>query len=154
MKMVVSKFGGSSVRDANAFIRSGNIIKETADLKLVVVSATYDTTNQLEKLASLILSNYEQAFSHLDDIVGRHLTIAKELGVYEFAEASLIGIANEIRLLAPEIAANEFVLDHHMDEIYAIGETMSSVILYAHLQKNIPHKKVILVDARDVIVTN
>lgn len=154
MKMVVSKFGGSSVRDASAFIRSGNIIKETTDLKLVVVSATYDTTNQLEKLASLILANYEEAFTHLDNIVARHLGIAKELDVLTSVEAEIISIANEIRLLAPSVAASEFVFDHHMDEIYAIGERISSVILCAYLQKSMPQKKVQLVDARDVIVTN
>lgn len=99
-KMVVSKFGGSSVRDSIAFKRSSNIIKETANLKLVVVSATYDTTNQLEKLASLFLSNYEEAFAHLDKVIERHLTIASELEVKTMVEASLQEMANEIRNLA------------------------------------------------------
>lgn len=153
-KMVVSKFGGSSVRDSIAFKRSSNIIVETANLKLVVVSATYDTTNQLEKLASLFLSNYEEAFVHLDKVIERHLTIASELEIKTMVEASLQEMANEIRNLGPQIAQQEFVLDHHMDEVYALGERMSSTILWAYLQKILPHKKVILVDARDVIVTN
>jgi aspartate kinase len=50
-KWVVSKFGGSSVKDAAAMLRCSQIIENNPLIKIVVISATQNTTNQLEFVA-------------------------------------------------------------------------------------------------------
>ena len=49
--MIVAKFGGSSVKDAAAILRCFKIVQDTPELRLVILSATYNTTNELEELA-------------------------------------------------------------------------------------------------------
>ena len=52
----VSKFGGSSMKDAVAMKRSAGIIKSHQN-QLTIVSATYGTTNELEEIMELSQGN-------------------------------------------------------------------------------------------------
>ena len=50
MGIIVSKFGGSSMKDAIAIRRSAQIAHDKGP-NIIVVSATYGTTNQLIELS-------------------------------------------------------------------------------------------------------
>jgi aspartate kinase len=79
LKVVVSKFGGSSMKDASAILRSAKI---AADHKssLVVVSATYGTTNQLIELSKIAQTGpWEKSQSIIDSIKENHRSIASDL---------------------------------------------------------------------------
>ena len=80
--MIVSKFGGSSVKDAAAMKRCADIVLNNRDIRVVILSATYNTTNNLELCAKLCLENkLDDALKNMQDMKERHYQIADELGV-------------------------------------------------------------------------
>ena len=79
-KCVVAKFGGTSVRDFLAIKNCVAIVKETPEVKVVVVSATSQTTNHLEIVADCLrLNQKEEALKAYKKIVDRHRGICSEL---------------------------------------------------------------------------
>src|ERR1700759_1984950 len=78
--MLVFKFGGASVKDANGIINLASVVKKFSGKKLlIVVSAMGKTTNALEKLTKAFVNGDE----HLHDIYGEiksyHYAIMHEL---------------------------------------------------------------------------
>jgi len=148
----VSKFGGSSVKEASAMVRCSNIIKADSSIKLAVISATYNSTNQLEKMANLSATNQQIEVEKMVELFfERHQKLAHDLGLVVDDEIRLI-IA-ELRKNLDEVANKRMLSSDMMDEIYAIGERVSSLIFAAHLDK-VLMTPVKLVDARDFIVTD
>ena len=57
---IISKFGGSSMADIQAMKRCAEVVKKRKS-NIVVVSATFGTTNQLVEICSLAeLGNWEE----------------------------------------------------------------------------------------------
>ncbi|MDD0853709.1 aspartate kinase [Halobacteriovorax sp. GB3] len=151
---IVCKFGGSSVRDAQAIERCLQIIQDTEGAKMMVVSATYDTTNQLEKLADFFLSNFEASKIYLKSILDRHKEIAVQLNINESMEMVFLGLEKEILKLGEQIASKSYLYDHNMDALYSFGERLSSHLVYFYAKELLKDRDVKFIDARKVIITN
>ena len=95
-KIKVSKFGGSSMKDALAMNRSAQVVK-THQTQMVVVSATYGTTNQLLNLIDLSLtSSWEAISQEIFQIMERHLKLSKELSGGEELSSSIHSLIEEL----------------------------------------------------------
>lgn len=155
-KVIVSKFGGSSVKDAKAMLRCVDIVKSNCDIKIVILSATYNTTNMLEQLANFSSQGREEKTNEvLQKIMKQHLNIASELNVESNVIEELNYLFNEAKLLSKNLIMTLDLTPEIMDSVYSIGERMSSLLFTYAIQKEFnDERKVTLVDARDIIKTN
>lgn len=153
--MIVAKFGGSSVKDAQAMKEVASVVAKNDQIKLVIISATYNTTNQLEFVAQAALRGDETILDSLiKEIENKHLTIAKDL------ETSAQGL-NELNILFTELKALGFQISKDkaytaktMDVLYSLGERMSSLLIADYLRKTLLKRHIVFFDARRVIKTN
>ncbi len=157
--MIVCKFGGTSVGDAEAIRRTASIIAERRARKpIVVVSALGGATNQLLQIAEQ--SSKGQLIGALSAVEGlrdRHLEqTEKLLG----GDASLAAdVAGELSAMFDELAALAEALNtlgdltpRSLDAIASLGEQLSSVLVVAAFQRlGLPAQHV---DARDVMITD
>jgi aspartate kinase len=78
--MLVFKFGGASVKDAQGVINLGNVVSNyTGNQILVVVSAMGKTTNELEKLTNAYFNGTDDLHEVFEEIKEYHYQIAHEL---------------------------------------------------------------------------
>ena len=78
--MKVAKFGGSSVKDATAMNRCAELICEQKGLSVVVVSATKNTTNELELIVGIAKEGQlEKALELVGLLQSRHFSICEEI---------------------------------------------------------------------------
>lgn len=149
----VFKFGGALMKDAGGVRKVASVISSFGDDKLVVVvSALGKTTNALENLLKLSLSNQqketEQAFLKLRVF---HFEMAESLigdarnSVYDKLDDAFVRLNEELK-------NKEQDKYQAYDQVVCYGELFSSIITDAYLQKaGLPSH---MVDARSVIVTN
>ena len=150
--MIVAKFGGSSVRDASAFKRCQEIIKKQDAIKIVILSATYNTTNELEEIFSLSESESESESDHDIEfqkekyqlLINRHKALATDLCIKKELSDALF---NQID--------KEYQVCQRKDDYLALGELMSSHLFYHFLKMNLTNMtSVKLIDARTLIKTD
>lgn len=152
---VVAKFGGSSVKDAEAMLRSVKVIESNSDIKIVVISATQNTTNQLEFIAQAASKGDEKNLSLLiNELVTRHTKIAEDLYSSEEVRKDLNYLYEELRLISDEIISIKLCTPKIMDQLYSIGERVSSLLMSDLVRLRVPEKNVVLIDARNIIKTN
>ncbi len=153
-KITVSKFGGSSMADAEAMKRSAKIVLREHS-QLVVVSATYGTTNHLLALCDLSLNGEEEKmYQLLGEIVEKHSLIAEELKASNDSYEQLEEIFEELRALSKGIYLLKDCSLKTKDAFLSIGERLSSVLFTEALRSLSNEKKVKLFDARNVIRTD
>lgn len=131
----VFKFGGASVKDAQAVKNAAAIIAAYHQHQtIVVVSAMGKMTNLLEQLVEAYMSSSTTVETHLQAIKDFHLTILHALFEKEH------GIFNAIENVFVELSwsledAPSHGYDHHYDQIVSQGEVLSSLILSAYLSQ-------------------
>lgn len=153
--MIVAKFGGSSVKDGEAMLRSSSIIEDNSELQLVIISATYNTTNQLEMVAKASWSGDQEMLKRiLEEIKSKHATLAHQLFSSAHCMDELKKLQNELEEKAHFLLEKQSVSDREMDFIYSFGERMSSLIFYDLLKMRLPERNVLFFDMRDVLKTN
>jgi aspartate kinase len=152
--MRVFKFGGASVKDADAVRNVANVINRYKDeTLLIVVSAMGKTTNALEKLAKaydeqdkpVIQKMYQEIKSYHDGIIN-HLLTNSPSHAYDDIENIFI----ELECLLE----TEPELDHDAtyDQIVGYGEIFSTRIVSTYLnQVDIKNR---WMDARNFIITD
>lgn len=153
LKVIVSKFGGSSMKDATAITRSAQI---AADRKssIVVVSATYGTTNYLIDLSEKAkLGNIEEVTAVLSAIKENHLGIASDLEASAETITEINTLLEELETLAKGMAFLKDAPPKAMDRLLSLGERLSSPLMTAALGR-IQNKKTETFDARKVIRTD
>lgn len=151
--MQIYKFGGASIKDAEAVKNVVRIIEEKKDEKLlIVISAIQHTTNDLEKLLNAYYNKTDDLHVIYDNIKSRHEALMLDL--FEDADHPIFDeIANtfvEIDWIIEEDPQDEY--DYLYDQIVSIGELLSSKIISAYLQKQGLTAK--WVDARDYILSD
>lgn len=152
--MIVSKFGGSSVKDAEAMRRCVDIVENNPDIRVVILSATYNTTNELEKMAKLAeAQNLLAATDLLQKIKDRHYQLAKELGTSDAAYQMIDDLLKEGESLLSGICLLKECSDRALDRLYSIGERMSSALFAGILSERLT-APVSFLDAREVIITD
>lgn len=153
--IVVSKFGGTSMGDAQCMKRSAQVsISQNA--KLVVVSATSGTTNQLISLGNKALSSdWTTLESQIKSIRDRHIGIGKDLNLEAGNQAALNGLFQELESIIKGVFYLKDLSLKALDALQSLGERMSSVLFTQALQNELPTgQKAILYDVREVLKTD
>ncbi len=152
-QVIVSKFGGSSMKDASAIERSANIANLRGS-SIVVVSATYGTTNQLIELAKKAKNKtWAECESLIKEIVDKHRAIAKDLKVSEQTYQHIEELLEELETLARGINFLKDAPLKAMDRMQSLGERLSSPLMAEALSKK-QSTKVENFDVRLVMRTN
>jgi len=145
--VVVFKFGGASVKDADAVKNVADILNANAhDHIMVVVSAMGKTTNALEHIHQLWRSHHDCSIA-VEGIRQFHQQLADELKIdsadwhHHFADL-------ELRLSK----RCDVDFDQSYDDMVSCGELFSSAILYAYLKKR--GIQADWLDARSIIRTD
>ncbi len=150
--MKVYKFGGASVKDADAIRNIVNILNNDSENNVVVISALDKTTNKLEMLHKMYMSSDKNLNNKYNEIREFHFNIIDNL---------FDGCCSEVNLLIEEIFSNlkdklseepNNNYDYEYDQIVSFGELLSTRIISSYLNK---HKiKNLWVDIRNVIKTD
>jgi len=151
--MLVFKFGGASVKNAEAVRNVAKILSKYQNEELlVVVSAMGKTTNMLEKLTRAVLNKDDAYKKQLQEIEQFHSKIIDDL----FAEdgSALYEVNDKIfAYLRQRIAEQEDQsYDQAYDQMVSIGELLSTKIVSAYLEKQ--ELKNQWLDARKLIITD
>jgi aspartate kinase len=152
MDFKVFKFGGASIKNADAIKNMANIIQECANEKLmIVVSAMDKTTNALESVVDDAFYTNQDFTKKIDDIKNFHLQIIDDL-INENKEETLKevnGLFNELSLSCAYKHNNNY--DKFYDQIVSFGELISTTIIYNYLKTRF---NIYYADARDFIITD
>jgi len=151
--MKVFKFGGASVKDAQAVKNVANIINENReDALAVVVSAMGKTTNAFEKVLRAFYYKEGEAPELLQEIKDFHFEILYELfpdkkhKVYNDIHNTFIEVEWQIE----DSPVGTF--DFEYDQMVSLGEMLSTKIVSAYLtEQGIENK---WLDVRDVLRTD
>jgi len=150
--MRVFKFGGASVKDAEAVKNVAGILQNYKGEQLViVVSAMGKMTNALERVVDAYYRKTGEAQARLEEVKQAHYTVLQELfeandPVFDAVNDTLV----EIEWVLEETPEESY--DYIYDQIVSIGEFLSTRIVSAYLNKvGLPTT---WLDARDVILTD
>ncbi len=155
--MIICKFGGTSVQDAEAMERIVGIIRERITAKPVIVaSAMGKTTNGLLQAARLAAEGEKQAaLAVLDELRGKHITEARRLGLeseYPDILTSIDAHFTEMANVVGGLATLGELTPRSMDAMAAHGERLATLILHGCLNSHgIPAE---LMDSRQFIITD
>lgn len=151
--MIVCKFGGTSVQDAEAMLRLAKIVAAREhEQPVVVVSALARVTDSLVSLAESVRQGHGAALeATLETLHDRHRAVANELEGGEAGLPALDAAFAELRrVLRPAIG--RVLAPAERDFLLGQGELWSSHLVAAALTSaGIP---VTWVDARQVIITD
>jgi aspartate kinase len=156
--LVVAKFGGTSMGDAQCMLRSAKTALEH-HARLIVVSATSGTTNQLIELASQAESgNWDNAQNLIQEIERRHTAIATELKLESEAQTNLANLISELESLAKGIYFLRDASPRTLDSVMSMGERLSSILftraVELTLAQNCLSQAAQWIDARSVLITD
>lgn len=131
--MKVFKFGGASVKNAEAVKNVRNVINLFNDDLTVVISAMDKTTNALEKVVDSYMNADGKCFEYLQEVKDFHYKIMDELfadrkhPVFEEIHNTFVEIEWEIE----DAPTREY--DYVYDQIVSVGEIISTKIVSAYL---------------------
>ncbi len=138
---IVSKFGGTSMGDARAMQKSAEIVRKQPHAKLVVVSATAGTTNELLNLFHLLekgqaIEAKEKALS----IEKRHHAITLELHCTDLEKKKIQVLYSELYQLCAEEAWIQKTNQEpkklaFLDQLLSLGERLSSELFTIALSR-------------------
>jgi len=133
--MLIFKFGGASVKDADGIINLANVVKRfESEQLLIVVSAMGKTTNALEKLTKAYVNGDDALHDIFEEIKKYHYDIMYRL--FEPQDAVFNEVANtfvEIDWTIEDEPHDDY--DFTYDQIVSIGELVSTRIVNAYLNK-------------------
>ena len=133
--MLVFKFGGASVKDADGIINLARVVKSYAGKQLlVVVSAMGKTTNALEKLTRAYMDQADDMHVIFDELKQYHYAILAEL--FEPSHPIFDEVANtfvEIDWIIEDEPHDDY--DFTYDQVVSVGELVSTRIINAYLNK-------------------
>lgn len=146
-KLVVHKFGGASVKDAEAVRNVASILKERSDEKMiVVVSAMGKMTNHLEKIHEARM----EGASHtdlLEEFNSFHGDICSEL--FDEIPERISSTLEELSELLKEEASDQWNFEY--DRVVSYGELVSTQIVETYLSGEFSSE---WMDVRNVIITD
>ena len=155
--MIVMKFGGTSVEDAEAIRNASRIVAQRLNRKpLVVASACAGVTNELVDLAKSACSGTSgRAMEIVEQLRFKHRQIAEELfsgDLRHTIQSQIDALYDVLRDLARSIAILGELTNRSLDTFMSFGEKVSTMLLHHRLvQEGVLS---VLVNAQEVIVTN
>lgn len=146
--MKVFKFGGASVKDAEAVKNVFQILADyNEDDLCIIFSAMGKTTNALEKVADAWIKGDDSLEGHIAGVEDFHAGIARDLGVDSAPVEKCINQLREITSWAP--ISN---YDESYDRVVSLGELLSTQVISAYLHVcNFQH---CCLDARKLVKTD
>ncbi len=132
--MDVFKFGGASVKSAEAIQNVAFILKNHApDRVVVVLSAMGKTTNALEEVVTAWYKNDPQCFDHLEKNKNFHLEILDQLfpGRSQRVFQKVEDRFEQVKQYLSQKPSQNF--DFEYDQIVSLGEFISTLILSEYL---------------------
>ena len=152
--MLVFKFGGASVKSADAVKNVAKIISLfPKEKKLVVVSAMGKTTNAMEGIVDALWANKNESFRYLvDQVYQYHVDICLKLfpEQHEKLNTFIDGLfENLLTKIKHPISEN---YDFVYDQVVSLGEILSTKIVESYLLEQT--EKAIWLDARLCIRTD
>jgi aspartate kinase len=155
--MIICKFGGTSVQDAEAIERVAQIIHQRLKQHPVVVaSAMGKTTNHLLQAAeTAAIGKKQEALDLLNRLRDTHLKEAQKLGLASMSNGFLEAVNSyfkELRDLVRGLSALGELTPRTKDAMASYGERLSTLIIaHAFNDRGIPSQ---LLDARQCIITD
>ncbi len=164
-KIVIQKFGRTSVQDAEAMQRAMSIVKKHGIKRgirpLIVLSACAGVTNTLIRIGELsLLGKIDQAHKTISDLDQRHFGILHDLHLSlrneQEASLALRFIWREIRTLVRGVELLGELTPKMKDKLLSCGERASTVIFSHALREELSKKNlpVHLFDAREFFLTD
>jgi aspartate kinase len=155
--MVVMKFGGTSVQNAEMMDKTLSIAESRLEkAPVLVASAMSKVTDQLQEIAKVVgTGNEEAAEKIVAALEERHLACARSFltaGNLSRCEADLAKVFTELRSLANALAILKEWTKRSNDAILAFGERLSTVILVHRARERGMEAE--LFDARDLVKTD
>lgn len=152
--MQVYKFGGASVKDADAVKNVTAILKENNfNEKVVVISAMGKTTNELENVINLYYAGKAEWEKALDGTFDKHLLIINAL----YADGGKDKAIEDVKLLIE--ATRKFLKENSSrnynyiyDQVVSLGEYISTTIV-SDYANNLGLKNTLL-DVKQVLFTD
>jgi aspartate kinase len=128
--MIVMKFGGSSVADAEHIRQASEIVRERLDRKpVVVVSAMGDTTDYLvEAGEAALFAGPLSVEPSLEKIMAPHLAALQELGLSKTLTPELRQLFGELGSLLSGISLIKELTPRTRDYLVSFGERLSARI--------------------------
>ncbi|MFC0774972.1 aspartate kinase [Terrimonas alba] len=152
--MKVFKFGGASVNSVDRIKSVGEILKQYAGEKLlVVISAMGKTTNALEKVVEAFFEGKkEEALQLFEQVKQQHMTTANYLLVTHAlaCEQQLKDFFTEVEWMLHDKPVREY--DYYYDQVVCVGELLSTAIVSHYLNETGVANK--WIDVRDIIRTD
>ncbi len=157
-QLIVSKFGGTSMGDVPSMQRSAKIVADRKS-KVVVVSATSGTTNELIQLGKSAQSkDWKEIESHFEGIRNRHVKMSQEIGLSGDKLSDLKQLFEEMHSLSRGIFLLRDCSEKALDVLMSLGERMSSCLFAKVLEDEFQSRKLnlkaVLFDVRKVLITD
>jgi aspartate kinase len=164
-KIVIQKFGGTSVQDADAMRRAIVIVKKHGIKRgirpLVVLSACAGVTNALIRIGELsLLGKIDEAHKAITDLDHRHFGILHDLRLSlrseQEASLALRFIWRETRTLVRGVELLGELTPKMKDKLLSAGERASTAIFAASLREDLAGSRmdIHLFDAREFFLTD
>ncbi len=151
--MLVMKFGGTSVQDAETILKAADIILSANEKVLVVVSAMAGVTNNLvDLIADLRQSDILRAMKTFDLIYRKHLDTVEKLGLGKNLASFIDEKFHEFRQLVSALDILGEISPKSVDMILSYGEILSSIIIFHAIKKQ--GRQIAYVDAKNLIKTD
>lgn len=156
--MIVMKFGGTSVANAEAINRAIGIVKGKLDQRpVVVVSALSGVTDMLYKItAAAAKSDVTTANTLIDSLKQRHITLVDELLAdtpqHEQATHHVEDICENLRTFVNAVCSVGELTERSHAKIISNGEWLSSTVIWFAM--NAQGISTGFVDARTMIITS
>ena len=149
--MRVFKFGGASVKNADAVRNVGRILsKQNNESLLVVISAMGKTTNKLEELVNAYYygGDKKALFQEVKDF---HTTIVSELIESDSDFYEVDNLLIELECIVEKKLDKSLSFDEVYDNIVPFGELLSTKIINTYLNRIGYHSR--WIDARNFVIT-
>src|SRR5690554_3760618 len=148
--MKIFKFGGASVKNADAVRNLSGILNRYDENLVVVISAMGKTTDLLESLVKLFFNEDNQKWRIFDEFKFFHNAICEQLFVSGNIPESVMDIYEELKGKLRKEPSLDFNFEY--DQVVSFGELISTRIVSEYL--NATGKKNLWIDVRHCIRTD
>ncbi|MBN2174645.1 MAG: aspartate kinase, partial [Bacteroidales bacterium] len=128
--MIVFKFGGASVKDADSVRNVREIIKNYNENLVVVISAMGKTTNLLETLTKAYVAGDESKWNIFEEFKNYHFKIISDLPG-EIMIKAIKKILDQLKDKLREFPSSDYNFEY--DQIICYGELLSTLIVATYL---------------------
>jgi len=157
--MIVCKFGGSSISNAENIIKVSDVLQSKLETDNItcVFSAIGKTTDNIIKCAETALNDIKECtriFEHIEkyhnDIVYNLFDVHSQLIILEKIDTIFL----EMEHICQGIHYIKDFSNKTKDRLISYGETLSSIIIFNYLYNKLPYTKIKLLDTKKYIKTD